>query len=70
MKGREMFRSDDYVSDAEARLARNARARALRKAGYTVTCQTWDFTDLARARAYTLDIVGNGSTCGKVTVTE
>jgi len=42
------------VDDKTAQKWRNARARELRKAGFTVWSHTWDFTDLARCRDYTV----------------
>lgn len=51
----EHYSSNAYESDRAAMTARNARARELRRQGWTVTCKTWDFTDLARARDYTLE---------------
>jgi hypothetical protein len=50
----EHFTSTKYGDDKQAMQARNKRARELRKQGFAVTCKTWDFTDLARARDYTL----------------
>ncbi len=44
--------SDSKYPDALQR--RNARARELRKQGWTVKCEKWDFTDLARCSVYTL----------------
>lgn len=44
---REQWKWSDYGGDEAVRL-RNARARELRKLGYTVKCTTVDFTDLAR----------------------
>lgn len=44
-----------YATPAEAKRARDARARDLRKQGYTVTCKKWDFINLARAVAFTLE---------------
>lgn len=43
---------DDKYLDALQR--RNARARELRKQGWTVECKKWDFTDLARCSVYTI----------------
>ena len=34
---------------------RNARAKELRKQGWTVKCKTWDFIDLARCHVYSLE---------------
>jgi len=42
---------DDKYPDALQ--LRNARARELRKQGWTVQCKKWDFTDLARCSVYT-----------------
>jgi len=44
----------DYAEAMDAKRARDARARALRAQGYTVECEKWDFSDLARAIRYTL----------------
>ncbi len=49
---REHFPSHTHGSDRAAQRARNSRARELRKAGYTVKCSAWDFSDLARTRDY------------------
>lgn len=46
---------EKYASAEDAKRARDARARELRKAGYTVKCAKWDFSDLARAVRYTLE---------------
>ena len=43
---------DDKYPDALS--LRNRRARELRKEGWTVKCETFDFTDLARCRVYHL----------------
>ena len=40
---------------AQARKARNARAKALRKEGFIVECRTWQFQDLARDGVFTLE---------------
>jgi hypothetical protein len=45
----------DYPDEASAKRARDARARELRKAGYTVTCAKFSFQDLARASRFTLE---------------
>jgi hypothetical protein len=44
----------DHATEADAKRARDTRARELRAAGYTVECKKWDFSDLARAVRYTL----------------
>jgi len=44
----------NYATEQEASKARNARAKALRAEGYTVKCQKWDFSDLARGASFTL----------------
>lgn len=44
---------DDKTPDA--RKLRDARARELRKAGWTVTCGTYDYTDLGRFVMYWLN---------------
>ena len=49
----EHFSTDKYGEDA--RKARDRRARELRKQGYQVTCEKWDFQDLARCIDYTLE---------------
>jgi len=49
----EEFWADDKYPDAER--LRNARARELRKQGWSVKCQKWDFTDLARCCTYSLE---------------
>lgn len=50
----EHFPTTKYPDEKAARRARDLRARELRRAGFTVTCKRWDFTDLARAIDYTL----------------
>lgn len=52
----ERFRYSEH-GDAAVRL-RNARARELRDLGFTVKCQTWNFTDLARDVSYQLEVTG------------
>jgi len=52
---REDYPTHHDKTDKEARRERNARARQLRKEGYTVTCKMFDFTDLARCRDYILE---------------
>ena len=49
----EEFWADDKYPDAER--LRNARARELRKQRWSVKCQRWDFTDLARCSVYSLE---------------
>jgi len=44
-----------YASELDAKLARDGRAKELRKMGYTVKCAKWDFSDLARAVRFTLE---------------
>jgi hypothetical protein len=39
----------------EALRARNARARELRREGFTVVCQTWNFEDLLRDTVASLE---------------
>jgi hypothetical protein len=38
----------------DAKQLRDRRAKELRKQGFTVKCQKWDFTDLARSCSYSL----------------
>jgi hypothetical protein len=45
----------DYATEQDAKRARDQRARELRKQGYTVKCEKWSFSDLARAVRYTLE---------------
>jgi len=45
--------SDDKYPNALQ--LRNARAKELRCQGWTVKCQKWDFTDLARCCVYSLE---------------
>jgi len=60
---KENYRASDYGNDAgEAMRVRNARARELRKEGFTVTCKKWDFTDLARDVNYTLEATKEATT--------
>ncbi len=48
----EMYCVSDWGKEAYAR--RNRRARELRRQGYIVQCEKFDFVDLARDVAYTL----------------
>ena len=50
--------SDSKFPDAMKQ--RNKEAKRLRKEGYTVECKKWDFTDLARSCAYTLEAIKPG----------
>lgn len=43
-----------YPTDKEAAAARNARAKELRAAGYTVTCKKWNFGGLGYGSSFTL----------------
>ena len=51
----EHFTTTKYGTDQAAKKARDAKARELRKQGFTVHCLKWDFTDLARTRDFTLE---------------
>lgn len=51
----ETFTDTKFGSEKAAMQARNKRARELRKEGFSVKCKTWDFTDLARCRSFTLE---------------
>jgi len=55
---REQWKWSEHGGDEAMRL-RNARARELRKQGYTVKCSTWDFTDLAREVVSILEATKN-----------
>ena len=52
---REHFTTAKHGSDQAARKARDARAKELRRDGWTVVCKRWDFTDLARTIDYALE---------------
>lgn len=52
---REMYMVSDWGDEAQARRARDRRARELRKLGFTVECKKWDFTDVARDIGFGLE---------------
>ena len=52
----ERYTTTKYPALGQAQRERNARAKALRLAGYSVTCRKWGFQDLARAEDFTLTI--------------
>ena len=51
----ERFTGNKYGGEQNAKLARDRRARELRKDGWTVKSEKWDFSDLARDVMYTLE---------------
>jgi len=53
----EVFSVREYGGEAEARRARDARARELRARGCEVRCWKRDFSDLVRDVAYGLEWV-------------
>lgn len=45
----------EYATPRDAKRARDARARELRKGGMSVVCKKWGFSDLARCVSYTIE---------------
>ena len=43
-----------YPTEEEAKRARDARAKELRKLGYKVECKKWSFSGLGYGASYTL----------------